>query len=179
MKFFSWLRRKFTSKPPRRLPIQRFEDYETHYIGSKPGGGYFMAFVTSNIDPLNWGLLIGDGWERRKKWFSVVHHFDANGRHTKSDITTHGTSADGEKAVAEKAWQALDAKLKALGKVTLGDIAVERFRVEHDGCVFGLLTNEESGLFDPEEQEPDSRYHIHLLPNDLLFYPPWNGEYDT
>ena len=165
--------------PPPRIPIRREEEYYTHYIGSKASGGYFMGFVTANVGPLNYAVLSGEDWMDRKKIFSVVHHFDADGKHAGSDIQTHGTVADGEEAVAEKAWSALAVKLNALGEITLGDIAVQRFRTEHDGCVFGLLTTEECGMFDPEEDEEAMRHTVHLLPNDLVFYPPWTGEYDT
>ncbi|WP_166831468.1 hypothetical protein [Thalassoroseus pseudoceratinae] len=166
-------------QPPKRIPINREEEYHTHYIGQKGAGGFFMGFVTPNVGPLNFELLGDDGWESKKTWFSVVHHFDADGKHTHSDIESHGTTADGEDAVIEKARAGLEAKLNAIGELTFCDIAVERFQVEHDGCIFGLLTTEECDMFDEEEDDEEMRYHVHLLPNDLLFYPPWTGEYDT
>jgi formate hydrogenlyase regulatory protein HycA len=166
-------------EPPLRIPISREEEYYTHHIGATVSGGYFMAFVTANIGPLNYAILTADDWMRRKKWFSVIHHFDTDGKHLKSEIETHGTTADGEEAVVTTAWNVLNQKLAALGDVTYCDIAVQRFQVEYDGCTFGLLTAEECGMFDEAEDDEEMRYHIYLLPDDLVFYPPWTGEYDT
>ena len=164
--------------PPTRIPIARIEEYRTHYVGSKASGGGFMAFVTANVGPLNFAVLSGDGWQNRKKIFSVIHHFDSNGKHVNSDIETHGTVADGPD-VDDAAWATLERKLGEMGDVTYSDIAIEGFRVEHDDCTFGLLTTEECGMFDEKEDHESMRYRVHLLPNDLLFYPPWTGEYDT
>jgi hypothetical protein len=42
--------------------------------------------------------------------------------------------------------------------------------VEIDGHILGLI----------DASDPDEDYEvIQLVPNDLAFYAPWNGEYDT
>jgi len=60
--------------------------------------------------------------------------------------------------------------IRSLGNVRYGHVRVQRFQVEIDGQTFGLV----------DASEPEEDYEsIHLLPNDLAFFPPWDGTYDT
>ena len=57
-----------------------------------------------------------------------------------------------------------------LGKVQYGDVKISLFQVQIDGHTFGLV----------DASEPEEGYlSIHLLPDDLAFFEPWDGTYDT
>ena len=57
-----------------------------------------------------------------------------------------------------------------LGPVEYGEVHVCLFQVVVDGETFGLV----------DASEPEEGYEsIHLLPNDLAFFEPWDGLYDT
>ena len=50
------------------------------------------------------------------------------------------------------------------------DVFIERFEVRIHGRVFGLV----------DDSEPSEGYErITLWPNDLAFFPPYGGQYDT
>jgi formate hydrogenlyase regulatory protein HycA len=54
--------------------------------------------------------------------------------------------------------------------VTYGNVKVGLFQVQIDGHTFGLV----------DASVPEEGYvSIHLLPNDLAFFEPWDGTYDT
>lgn len=59
------------------------------------------------------------------------------------------------------------------------NIKVQRFSIDYDNAKFGLYTAEEIGSYDPEVDDEALGSYIHLLPNDIVFYPPWSGIYDT
>ena len=60
--------------------------------------------------------------------------------------------------------------LSSLGEVSFEDVEVELFSIEIDGFTFGLV----------DGSEPDEGIiRVDLLPNDLAFFEPWDGEYDT
>jgi hypothetical protein len=52
----------------------------------------------------------------------------------------------------------------------LGDINIALFDITIDGLRFGLLDASEPDLDTPR---------VHLEPNDLASFPPWDGQYDT
>jgi formate hydrogenlyase regulatory protein HycA len=128
-----------------------------------------MAFVVASM-PLE-GLRLSDaGWQKHKQWHAVLHTFDSRGRHLNTDVWTAGTTADGEARVIEQARDRLSQMLASLGPVKYCDVKVSLFRVEIEGREFGLI----------DASEPDEGYEsIHLLPNDLAFFEPWDGTYDT
>ena len=153
---------------PARIKIIREEDFYTDKIGKCKDGRQFMAFVVASL-PDGTGPLPHD-WRKHKRWHAVLHTFDKFGKHLKSDVWTAGCSADGEDEVIRRARTRLSEMLAALGSVKYCDVSVCHFRVEVDGRVFGLV----------DASVPDEDYEsIHLLPNDLAFFPPWDGTYDT
>lgn len=148
---------------PNTIKIMHEPDYHTDRIGRCEDGRQFMAFVVAS--------LTKDGhhapnWQKHKRWHAVLHTFDADGTHLNTEVWTGGTSADGERAVIAGAQARLSEMLKTLGPVTYGDVKVSLFRVEVDERVFGLV----------DASEPAEYYEsIHLLPNDLAFFEPWDG----
>ena len=153
---------------PARIKIAREEGYHTDTIGKCEDGRQFMAFVVASM-PIGTGRLPGD-WRKRKHWHAVLHTFDKFGNHLNSDIWTAGCTADGEREVIRRAKSRLSEMLAALGSVKYCDVSISDFHVEVDGREFGLV----------DASDPDEDYEsIHLLPNDLAFFAPWDGTYAT
>ncbi len=151
---------------PELIPIAYLPDYYTRYIGKFGNGNQFMAFVLATLPKQR-----VREWGKHKRWYAVLHTFDAKGNHLTTDAWFAGVTADGENSVAEKAQKKRLEMLAALGTYKLCDIRVRLFRVEIDGHDFGLI---DESL--PEEGFGD---RVVLRPGDLLFHPPWNGTYDT
>jgi formate hydrogenlyase regulatory protein HycA len=146
---------------PDVIPILHEPDYRTDRIG-RYDGGQFVACVTG-------ATREGDDRDADSRVYSVLHLFDRDGAHVRSDIWLAGTSAEDEEAVDRRAEEQLTARLDALPGREYGDIAIRLFRVDFDGLVFGLLDESDEERGDWAEPRP----------NDLGFYPPWDGEYDT
>jgi hypothetical protein len=151
---------------PERILIAREEDYRTDQIGQYGDGNQFMAFVTGSL-PSTYGLK---DWQLHKRWYAVLHTFDKDGTHLETQAWCAGTTSDGEREVIGRAEAKLGELLAALGPIKLGDVNVKLFQLEVDGRTFGLI----------DASEPDDDYEsIHLMPNDLAFFEPWDGTYDT
>ncbi|MBS0210764.1 MAG: hypothetical protein JSS27_17620 [Planctomycetes bacterium] len=150
---------------PEKIRIKYEPDYHTDQIGTFSDGQQFMAFVTATLPtppPVD--------WPNHKRWYAVLHAFDADGEHETTKAWFAGTTADGEAAVVEKAQARLKELIAALGKVEHRDVEIRLFSVEIHGHTFGLV----------DASEPDEEYEsVHLLPNDLAFFAPWDGDYDT
>lgn len=150
---------------PDLIPIMHEPDYHTGQIG-RYADGQFFACVTAAFPE---GLQVGDDWPEHKRWYAVLHRFDRDGHHQGSEVWYAGTTAQGEQDVIDRADRVLTGWLSELPQPTLGDIAVRLFSVEVDGIVFGLV----------DESDDEYGEHVELYPNQLGFYPPWDGEYDT
>ncbi len=150
---------------PDLVPISHEPGYRTDTIGSYAGGQFFGS-VTATLQDGTGGQA---DWLRYKRWYAVLHRFDAEGGHTGSDIWFAGTSED-EHGSIEKARERLAGWLDELPGRVHGDIAIRLFRVDIDGHVFGLV--DETELYDGDD-------HAEFLPDDLGFDPPWDGSYDT
>jgi formate hydrogenlyase regulatory protein HycA len=150
---------------PDLVPISHEPDYRTDTIGGYTGGQFFGS-VTATLQDGTGGQ---PDWFRYKRWYAVLHRFDAGGVHTGSDIWFAGTS-EHEDASIEKAQEHLAGWLDQLPGRVYGDIAIRLFQVEVDGQVFGLV--DESALYDGDD-------HAEFLPDGLGFDPPWDGAYDT
>jgi hypothetical protein len=127
--------------------------------GRLDDGTLFMAFVT--------GEQGGAGAERR--WVAVLHQFDADGNHLRSESRIGGYDGIGIDVAGERA----DAELAALTAPILprvkkvGDVFIRPFKVTLNGVVHGLIYDDtyEGAIF---------------CPRDVWFYFPWDtGDYDT
>ncbi|RIV40293.1 hypothetical protein [Micromonospora radicis] len=150
---------------PDRVPIVREPGYRTDTIGSYDGGQFFGS-VTATLEDGTGNL---PDWPRHKRWYAVLHRFDADGGHTGSQVWFAGTS-EHEKMAIKSAEDRLSNWLAALPGRTFGDIAIKLFHTHVDGHVFGLVDLSE---------RYDGRDHAELLPDTLGFDPPWDGCYDT
>jgi hypothetical protein len=151
---------------PERIPIAHEPGFHTQHIGKFGRGRQFMAFVVATLpSPLP------SDWEKHKRWYAVLHTFDARGNHLNTEAWYAGVSADGENKVIERAQQKLMELLAGLEQYMLCDIAVKLFSVTIDGALFGLV--------DSSEPEEGFEERVTLWPNDLLFKSPWDGAYDT
>jgi formate hydrogenlyase regulatory protein HycA len=163
--------------PPERLRVPH-DEHRFEYVGRYGGGKQFLADVTRAFpDDDPYPDPTGD-WASKKRWYAVLHCFDADGNHLGTDLFSGGTTAEGQDQAVGRADQKLDEMLASLGEYHLCDIAVRPFRVEHEGYLFGLVYQRNSWE-DPED--PDGAYEcVMLWPNDIMFHPPWDsGEYST
>lgn len=155
---------------PDLVPIRHEPNYRTSTIGLW-GGGQFFAHVS--------GVFVGADDEGRvvRRWYSVLHEFDAAGQHLDSRVKASGTVADGpEKTlVVAAAQKLLEEWLGSLPGRQFADIAVAPFAAEVEGTLFGLV-RECHGEY-PEGEERDD--WAELYPSGLGFGAPWDGSYDT
>jgi len=143
-----------------------------------------MGFYSLDVeDNQFWGQVIASfstipkpppqNWKPYKRWYAVLHKFDGRGNHIGSDHWFAGTTADGESEVCKRAGAKLDEMVAALGEIEWADIEIGLFQVEIDGGVFGLID-----VSEPEEG-PAFADRVAMMPGDLLFHAPWDGNYDT
>jgi formate hydrogenlyase regulatory protein HycA len=150
---------------PKSIRITREEGYHTDQIGKYGDGNQFMAFVTATLPTPRSKDRHG-----HMRWYAVLHTFDKKGKHLNTEAWFAGTTARGEREAVQKAQTKLAEMIAELGKVKYGNIKAGLFKVQIDGHTFGLV----------DASEPQEGYEsIHLLPNDLAFFAPWDGTYDT
>ncbi|HZY83142.1 MAG TPA: hypothetical protein VFE50_26665 [Cyclobacteriaceae bacterium] len=145
---------------PKKIPIQRMEDYHTHYIGKIADGRQFFgyeSFVFPSGVPAN-------EWQSQRKEYVVLYIFDSDGNHLETLHWFAGTTAEQSQGATTQ-W--LEKKISELGDFEYTDINVKPFQTIIDGVVFGLVPNEE---YEVVELEPGSA---------IAFHEPWDGEYDT
>jgi formate hydrogenlyase regulatory protein HycA len=153
---------------PEKIKIEFVPRSPTNRIGthgSAEGRDQFFGCVVATLAEPG-----GSDWRSGKRWYAILHRFDADGRHVGTDHFFAGTTADGEAAVVASAEEKLKEWLGRLVSPSYEDVWIRRFSVTIDGSVFGLVDGS-----DPEGDEES----ILLLPNDLVFFPPWDGSYDT
>ncbi|MER6219549.1 hypothetical protein ACWCYL_17475 [Streptomyces sp. 900105755] len=155
---------------PDLVPIRHEPNYRTSTIGQWDGGQFF-AHVS--------GVFAGRDVDGRvlRRWYSVLHEFDAAGRHLDSRIRAAGTVADGpaKAPMVEAAQRLLHEWLNALPGRQFTDIAIAPFTVEVDGALFGLVSECHGEYPEGEEQDDWAEFY----PNRLGFSAPWDGLYDT
>ncbi|MEV4559267.1 hypothetical protein AB0K51_20075 [Kitasatospora sp. NPDC049285] len=155
---------------PDLVPIRHEPDYRTPTIG-RWDGGQFFAHVS--------GVFVGRDDDGRvvRRWYSVLHEFDAAGQHLNSRIRTAGTTPDGpaKAPTVEAAQQLLTKWLDSLPGRRFTDIAVAPFSVEVDGTLFGLVRECHGEYPTGEERFDWAEFH----PTGLGFSAPWDGSYDT
>jgi len=160
--------RKQDSFAPRAIPIVREERFHTHYVGRLEGGQQVMGFVVATL-PSEVGPP-PENWEEHKWWYAVVHRFDKEGGHLETTARFAGRTVDGERDVIARAWEYLAELLDELPPIHYRDVFVRLFSVEIHGRRFGLV----------DDSEPANDYErITLWPNDLVFFPPYDGLYET
>ncbi|MGW3783648.1 hypothetical protein ACWD5Z_03635 [Micromonospora chokoriensis] len=71
--------------------------------------------------------------------------------------------------LADEAEARLATLLDQLPERQYGDIAIQLFRMVHDGVTFGLI----------DESDPERGDWVELYPDRLGFTEPWDGLYST
>lgn len=165
----------YHSNIPEVIPVKRYDigHSGTQYIGKYGKGNQFWGQVVAtfrkpDVMP-NDVASSADEWPFRKCWYAILHKFDSSGMHLGTEHKFTGTTADGEGGVVAEAETHMKNFIDALGPVKFGNIAIRLFKVEIDGTVFGMVDTSSEEWGDTATMEP----------GDLVFYPPWNGEYDT
>ncbi|MGI5162509.1 hypothetical protein [Microbispora sp. CA-102843] len=148
---------------PEIIPIGYEPDYHTDTIGHWDGG----QFLGSVVAAFPKGYTHTDDWLSHKRWYAVLHTFDAAGHHVGSRIERTGTD-DHHRASVDTPQDRLNRWLDALPGLRYSDIAIRPFRHEFDDVLFGLVIETFEG-----------QQHAELYPNNIGFYEPWDGSYDT
>lgn len=167
----------FAMAVPAIIPIAHEPDYRTDTIG-RYADGQFLASVTYAFPD---GYTVGDDWEEHKRLYVVLHRFDHEGRHVDSDIWYAGTQAEqrqlpaGEGSVMARAEARMAALIDGLPEREYGDIAIRPFRLTVDGVLFGLVIERHDNGECGEDEDDWAELH----PDQLGFYAPWDGQYDT
>ena len=154
---------------PDKIKISFLEDYHTENVGRYGEGNQYMAFVVATLPE-----ILGRDWRHEKRWYAVLHTFDEDGKHLTTEARFAGVPADGEDQVGERACGWVTEMLAGLERITREDIEVQLFSVQVDGQLFGLVDSSHIS------EEDGSIYEtVTLMPNDFVFNPPWDGDYDT
>jgi hypothetical protein len=144
---------------PERIPIQRMEDYHTHFLGKTEDGRQFFGYETFVFPK----PMPTSDWEKQKEYV-VLYIFDKNGNHLVTNHWYAGTTSEtDESEIRER----LEQMINELGNVEFCDIEVKPFQTVIDGVVFGLVPNDEH---ESVELQPSST---------ISFQKPWDGEYYT
>jgi len=163
------------------LPSTIRVGYDPAHYSNRIGryaGGQFMGFVVAAMPMQQWlpepvmmiaSLALRDSWPKYKRWYAVLHTFDARGTHLNTNAWFAGTSAGGEERVVEAARAKREEMIAGLGPIELTDVEIALFSARAGGVRFGL--------FDRTDRDLGER--AVLLPNDFLFEPPWDGRYST
>jgi formate hydrogenlyase regulatory protein HycA len=145
---------------PKAIPIERAAGHRTKFAGTW-ARGQFLGNVLSQTDPVAWA----DGDRvNSQRWFAYLHEFDPEGRYLESTVKSPGIG----EAARQEARRLLQEWLEGIPGRVYGDIAIQPFRFEHDGILFGLVIEDGHG-----------RDWVELYPDRLGFYEPWDGKYDT
>ena len=152
---------------PERFPIERIEDYHTHYIGKCRDNRQFMIYEPSvfhNPHKIPLGKIPRDERMKLKREYVVIYIFDIQGNHLITEYLFAGT-ADIDNSSKINEW--IHDKLDGLGNVKFDDIKVKPFQSLIDGYIFGLVADHENGV-------------VELQPgNTISFSEPWDGQYNT
>ncbi|MEV4370632.1 hypothetical protein AB0J71_26425 [Nonomuraea sp. NPDC049637] len=148
---------------PEIIPIVHEPNYHTDTIGHWDGGQFFGSVIAAFPED----YIHSDDWPRRKRWYAVLHTFDAAGHHLGSCIE-HTGADDVHRSAVARAEERLKHWLDTLTGLRFDDIAIRPFQHTFDGVLFGLVIE----TFEGEE-------HAEFYPNNIGFYDPWDGLYDT
>jgi hypothetical protein len=147
---------------PEKIPIERIEDYHTHYLGRTSEELQFWGYTahTWTVLPKD---IVGD-WKDFRNEYAILHLFDNDGNYINTKYWLGGTTNQGtDQALTTK----LEEMIAELGSVAYEDIEVKLFQTVIDGVTFGLLPETEYGFI---ELEPNST---------IAFSAPWDGSYST
>ncbi|MEV4114285.1 hypothetical protein [Nonomuraea sp. NPDC049695] len=148
---------------PEIIPISYEPDYRTAHIGQWRDGQFLGGVVAAFRE----GYSMTEDWQAHKRWYAILHRFNSDGHYLDSRIECTGAD-DRHRESVDAGDRRLSEWLAELPGLEFGDIAIRPFRLEFDGVVFGLILEDHGGAECAE-----------LYPDNLGFYAPWDGEYDT
>ncbi|GAA4841709.1 hypothetical protein [Algivirga pacifica] len=148
-------------KFPKKIPIERLEDYHTHYIGTYEDGKQFWGYETFVITKRD--ISPYENWQQYRREYAVLYLFDSEGNFQEVKHEFAGTT-DALKFDTDIKIEQLVSSLKG---VEYHDIEIKPFEVEINGYKFGLIPNHESEMI---ELQPSST---------IAFSEPWDGAYWT
>ncbi len=158
--------------PPERLRIPA--EGPIDYVGRLEDGTQYMSFVTGAWPD---DYRFNEDWRKVKSWIGVLHPFDAEGNHLKSEARHGGYDIEGWDAACEKAWAEVHAMLTPhRSKIPKRyDIFVKPFSLVINGITHGLVYQ----VTQSDENGPVYE-GVFLEPSDVMFHPPWDsGEWST
>lgn len=148
-------------KFPKKIPIERIEDYHTHYMGKYENGNQFWAYETFVFAESP--IPEGKDWKKHRREYAVLYLFDKKGNFQEARYEFAGTTDSLKFDIHDK----IEEMVSKLGEIIYCNIEVKPFEIEIDRFKFGLIPNEESEMI---ELQPS---------NTIAFSEPWDGEYDT
>ena len=147
------------SKGAPDLVALNHDEFDAKHVGKTADGKQF--FLTTPFEPADEN---NPGCE-----FVALYLFDAQGKLLEARIDNLGPR---EQLDDKDHLARVETRLAELGKVTLGNIRVAPFRVERFNTEFGFIPQA------PEEEGDE--WTVTVEPgNFMMFYPPWDGDYDT
>ena len=147
---------------PEKIPIERIEEYHTHYLGRTTDGRLFWGYVTFVYTVLPKDV-IGD-WRAYRNEYAILHIFDIDGTHTN---TRHWLGGTTNQVTDIQLYTKLEDMIAELGEIEFSDIEVKLFTTVIDDVTFGLIPDTSCGF-------------INLEPySTIAFGEPWDGSYST
>jgi hypothetical protein len=161
--------------PPESLRIPAAGPVE--YVGRLDNGTQYMIFISGAVPDDYIFNLDNEDWRKVKRWIEVLHLFDAEGNHLKSEARHGGYDIEGWDSACDKAWTGVHAlftpyRVKCPRR---SDILVKLFSVVIDEITHGLV-------YQATQPEPDGPVieGVFLEPRDVMFHPPWDsGKWST
>ncbi len=141
-----------------KIKIKRKEAGLMRYVGHFEDGRQFMA-----LEVYFHALPILSDWQNRRKEYVVIHIFDKEGLHLESRQKYLGTTAELNGRDTDGDIEEL---FKGMGRGQYADIQIQPFLIAIEGNEYGLIQDNENLCFN-------------LMPNDISFSDPWEGDYDA
>jgi hypothetical protein len=156
--------------PPDKLRIRAEGPVE--YVGRLEDGTQYLSFVTGAVPDGYHFNLDNEDWRKVKYWVGVMHLFDPEGNHLKTETRHGGYDIEGWEVAGEKAGAEVNtmfAPYRDKNPIRC-DIFVKPFLVVINGITHGLVYR----ATQPEENGPVFE-GVFLEPRDVMFHPPWDS----
>lgn len=139
------------------IKINRVEGGHTHFIGRFENGNQFMLLEVYFDD----GPMLSN-WKDTRKEFAVLHIFTPDGKHLESQHQFAGITKDLDGRILGPEMEML---MKDKGRAFYNNINIFPFQTRIDGFEYGLIKDDENFCFT-------------IVPNEISFSTPFDGEYD-
>lgn len=140
------------------IKINRVEGGHTHFIGKFENGNQFMLLEVYFDE----GPMLSN-WQATRKEFVVLHTFDSEGNHIESKHQFAGITKDLD---GRSLGPEMELMMKDKGRAFFNNIAIKPFKVKVEEYEYAFIKDSEN-------------YCFTLLPNEISFSAPFDGEYDV